>query len=109
MLGTTLAGSQADGIDKVRNLVLDWGGKLESTIIAHGAKVPSPNAAFLNGTMAHACDFDDTHAMAVVHAGITVIPACLAIAERRGGVTGKELITAVASGIDLSCRLGTTY
>jgi len=105
-LGTTVAGSMADGIKIVRDLIIDWGGKKESTVIVHGDKLPAMNAAYLNGTMAHARDFDDIHNVGIVHAGVTVIPASLAIAERRGKVTGKELITAIAIGIDQACRLG---
>ena len=105
-LGTAVAGSMADGIDIARDLLLDWGGKKESTVVSHGDKLPAMNAAYLNGTMAHARDFDDIHNVGVVHAGVTVIPAALAVAERRGKVTGKELITAVGMGIDQTCRLG---
>lgn len=105
-LAAALAGSTADGIKTVRELLLDWGGKKESTILVYGDKLPAPNAAMMNGTMAHARDYDDIHDRGVVHAGVSAIPATLAIAERRGKVTGKELITAVALGIDLMCRLG---
>ncbi len=105
-LATTLAGSTGDGIKVVQELVSDWGGKRESTIIVYGDKVPSLNAALVNATMAHAWDYDDYHGLAGVHAGVSVIPASLAIAERRGKVTGKEFITAIALGIDLMCRLG---
>lgn len=105
-LGATLAGSTADGIKDLRELVCDWGGKEESTIIVYGDKVPSLNAALVNTTMAHACDYDDIHSLSGVHAGVSVIPPSLAIAEKQGKVTGKEFITAVALGIDLACRLG---
>ena len=105
-LGTTLAGSTSEGIDMVHALIYDWGGKKESTMIAFGEKVPALNAAFINATMGHARDYDDSHFLAVAHSGVCVIPAALSVAERRGKTTGKELITAVALGIDLMSRLG---
>ena len=105
-LGTTLAGSTSEGIDMVHELIQDWGGKKESTIVAFGEKVPALNAAFINATMGHARDYDDSHFLAVAHSGVCVIPAALAVAERRGKTTGKEVITAVALGIDLMSRLG---
>jgi len=105
-LATTLAGSTSNGIKVVQELVCDWGGKKESTIIVYGGKVPSLNAALVNATMAHACDYDDYHSLTAIHAGVSAIPASLAIAERRGKITGKEFITAIALGIDLMCRLG---
>ena len=105
-LGTTLAGSTSEGIDMVHELIHDWGGKKESTLIAFGEKVPALNAAFINATMGHARDYDDSHFLAVAHSGVCVLPAALAVAERRGKTSGKELITAVALGIDLMNRLG---
>lgn len=105
-LGTALAGSTAEGVQMAVDLALEWAGKKESTIIGFGNKVPSMMAAFVNGTMSHARDYDDIHNKGIVHAGVTVIPASLAMAERIGSVSGKDFITAVALGIDITCRLG---
>ncbi len=104
-LGTTLAGSTADGVKQVYDLVTGWGGKKESSILSFGDKVPSLNAAFMNGTAAHARDYDDIHEAGVVHAGVSAIPALLATAEAKGKVTGREFIAATAIGVDLMCRL----
>ena len=106
ILGTTLAGNLAPGCPEVVALVQEWGGAEESTIVGYGRKVPSPFAALANGTMAHAWDFDDTHDRAVLHAGVAVIPAALAAAERKGGVSGRDFLCAVVAGIELVCRMG---
>lgn len=105
-LGVTLAGSAAKGADELVGLVDELGGKPESSIIAYGSKVPSPQAAMVNGFMAHSADYDDTYDVAVIHCGAPVISAAFAAAERRGGVSGKEFITAVALGVDMMCRMG---
>ena len=105
-LGTTLAGSTAPGVPPVIDLFSQWGGKQEATVLVYGAKIPAPQAALVNSLMAHARDFDDTHDGAVVHAHSVVLPAALACAEALGNVPGKKLITAVALGVDLTCRLG---
>ena len=105
-LATTIAGSSAPGCESVVDQVKDWGGKEESTILIYGGKVVSENAALANSMMAHALDLDDTHDEAVVHSYVSVLPSALAMAERRGGVSGKDLIAAVAVGVDLMCRLG---
>lgn len=105
-LATTIAGSSAPGCNSVVDLIKDWGGKEESTILVYGGKVVAENAALANSMMAHALDLDDTHDEAVVHTYTSVLPAVLAMAERNGGVNGKDLITAVAVGVDLICRLG---
>lgn len=105
-LGVIVAGSTVPGAKELVELVKEGGGKRESTIIAHGGKVPSWLAAFANGAMGHAADYDDLHEEAIVQAGTSVIPASFAIAERVGKIGGKELITAIALGIDMVCRLG---
>lgn len=105
-LATALAGSAAEGVRELRDQAEDEGGRPQATVWVFGERVPARTAALINGTMAHARDFDDTHDGAVLHAGVTVIPAALAAAEYRGHVSGPELIAAVATGIDVVCRLG---
>jgi len=105
-LATTIAGSSAPGCESVVEQVKDWGGKEESTILIYGGKVVSENAALANSMMAHALDLDDTHDEAVVHSYVSVLPSALAMVERNGGANGKDLIAAVAVGVDLMCRLG---
>ncbi len=105
-LGTALAGSTGDGVKIALDLMTDWDGKKESTVLGYGQKLPALSAAFINGTMAHARDYDDVHDRGIVHAGVSAIPSCLAVAERIGKVSGKEFITAIALGIDMMCRLG---
>ncbi len=61
-------------------------------------------AAFINGSAAHALDFDDTHDEAVLHAGVSVIPAALAAAEA-AGASGRALLDAVALGYDVQVRV----
>lgn len=105
-LGVAIAGSSAPGCQEVIEQMVTWGGRGESTIWVSGNKVPSVHAALANGTLAHARDFDDTHDVASVHANAAVLPAAMAVAEAEGGVNGKELITALVLGVDISCRLG---
>lgn len=105
LLGVMLAGFNEPGTKELFEITMEWGGKEESTVIGTKQKVPAPNAAQLNATMAHALDFDDVHEYAVVHPGIAVIPVCLAAAERKGRLDGKELITSTALGVDMMCRL----
>jgi len=105
-LACAAAGSSAAAVGETRELALEWAGSPQATILAFGDKVPAHHAAWVNGTMAHARDYDDTHDAAVLHAGVTVVPAALAAAEWRGGVPGRDLIAAVAAGLETVCRLG---
>ena len=105
LLGVALGGASQPGATHVCDLVMKWGGREESSIIGKSQKVPAPNAAQVNATMAHALDFDDVHEAAVMHPGIASIPVVIAAGEARGGLSGKELITSVALGVDMMCRL----
>jgi 2-methylcitrate dehydratase PrpD len=105
LLGVALGGFSKPGPKELREIVRDWGGKEESSIIGCKQKVPAPNAAHVNATMAHALDYDDVHETAIMHSGVAVIPTCMAMGERKGNVSGKEFITAIALGVDMMCRL----
>jgi 2-methylcitrate dehydratase PrpD len=104
--GVSVAGSSSPETKQVLRLVRSWAGKEEGFILVYGDKVPAPNAGFVNSVMGRARDFDDVHEVAVLHPSVSVIPSALATAELRGGVTGKEFITAVVLGVDITCRLG---
>ncbi|MBI4329782.1 MAG: MmgE/PrpD family protein [Chloroflexi bacterium] len=105
-LGIILAASSlATGSRELVDFVKEGGGKEESSILGFGGKVPSYMAALANGAMAHSLDYDDVHESAQVHAGVTIVPGSLAVAERVGKVDGKQFITAVVLGADFACRL----
>ncbi len=105
-LGVAVAGLSQPGPNELVELVKAWGGAEESTMIGCNHKVPAPNAAQVNATIVHARDYDDVHETAVIHpAVVTVIPA-LAVSELKKGLKGKDLITTVALGVDMICRLG---
>jgi 2-methylcitrate dehydratase PrpD len=70
------------------------------------ARLAAPAAAFMNAWQMHNQEFDCLHEGAVVHAMASVLPAALAAAEMRGGISGAELIAAVAVGADIAAGLG---
>ncbi|MFC1820220.1 MmgE/PrpD family protein [Thermodesulfobacteriota bacterium] len=108
-LAVTIGGSTCSvsgEINGLVDLIKEWGGKEESTIVAFGGKVPAPNAAYVNGILSVRLDFDDTYVTSIKnHTSRAIVPTAFAMAERKGGIDGKELITAVALGHDLACRL----
>lgn len=99
-------GISAVGVRDLAGLVADWGGKPEASVWCTDIRVPAPMAAWVNGMMSHARDFDDTHDAAVLHAGVSVIPAAIAAAEVTPEATGEDLIAGVAVGLELISRLG---
>lgn len=106
-LACSIAGATAIGIPELRDLVADSGGKPEATILWSDIRAPGAQAAFVNGSMAHARDYDDTHDRAILHAGVSVVPAAIAAAEMaEAPVSGRDFYAAVAAGLELICRLG---
>jgi 2-methylcitrate dehydratase PrpD len=64
-LACAAAGSSAPAVAETRELAVEWGGAHQATILGFGDKIPAHHAAWVNGTMAHCMDFDDTH----IHGG----------------------------------------
>lgn len=105
-LGVTLGASGfGEGCGAFVDLARAAGGG-DVSIIGYDAKAPASLAALANGAMAHALDFEDAYDGAPLHPNAAVIPAALAAAEMRGGVDGRTLLTAIALGCDLTCRIG---
>ena len=106
-LACSIAGFRAPGVQEVLELVRDWGGKPESEVLWTDLRVPAPQAAWINGIMGHACDYDDTHDKAILHGGVSVVPAALAAVGLAGRpVSGADFLAGVVSGLELICRIG---
>jgi len=111
-LGATVGASGLIPESRVlRDYVKDQGGKGSSTLWGFGDKVTPVQAAFVNGSMGHMLDYDDVSGGSARnvtvpggHPSIVTIPVGLAIAEKMGGVSGKDFITAVAAGVDIYVR-----
>ncbi|MCK4822520.1 MmgE/PrpD family protein, partial [bacterium] len=104
-IGAMIAGSSVEGCQLLVEHIREWGGHEESTIAVFGDKAPSNLAAQANGAMARALEIDDVTDVFPLHPSASIVPTCLAIAERRGKITGHEFITAVALAQDLIIRM----
>ena len=62
---------------------------------ASAARRRAPWAVFVNGSLGHMLDYDDVGAGG--HVSIVTMPVAFAVAEKLGGVSGRDLITAVAA------------
>jgi 2-methylcitrate dehydratase PrpD len=104
--GCMLGGSGSPGIDELFAVISHWGGLAESRVLLRGLRLPAPQAALLNASMGHALDFDDTlDAGGSIHPGVSVLGAVLAMCDSLGGVSGRDVLLAVALGLDVSCRI----
>ncbi|MBC5767109.1 MmgE/PrpD family protein [Ramlibacter albus] len=70
-----------------------------------GRKVGVRDAAFVNGTMAHAHDIDDTNPSMRGHPSAPVVPAVFALAAQQGA-SGKEAIAAYVAGVEIETKIG---
>jgi 2-methylcitrate dehydratase PrpD len=107
IIGIALAASGMEPTRVVRAVVESWGGEGQASIIGSDDRYPASSVALVNGTLAHALDYDDTHLPSVLHPSAPVVPAALAAAEA-SGASGKDLLTAAAAGDELAVRVGMT-
>jgi 2-methylcitrate dehydratase PrpD len=104
-LGNQIAASAiSDPARKVIEMVKEWGGKPESTVMGYGFKVPTPIAAMCNAMLGHGVELDDAHGSGLIKAGSVMVPSLLALAEANNK-GGKEVITALIAGYEVAIRL----
>lgn len=77
-----------------------------ATLLGFGRRASATAAALVNGTAAHAIDYDDVHTHVRGHPSACVLPAALAAAEQCG-LGGVELLDAYLIGVEVACRVGT--
>jgi 2-methylcitrate dehydratase PrpD len=105
IIGISLAASGMEPARVVGGVIEGWGGREQASVIGGSGRYPTASAALLNGTLAHALDFDDTHLPSVLHPSAAVVPAALAAAQV-SGASGRDLLAAVAAGDELVVRVG---
>ncbi len=76
-----------------------------SRLISNGKEVSAKSAAFVNGTVGHALDYDDTHFLFTGHPTASAFPTALALGEELGSSI-DEIMLAYMCGVEISTRLG---
>ncbi|CAG9187120.1 MmgE/PrpD family protein [Cupriavidus pinatubonensis] len=104
-LAVAFAGAQEPVSRAVRELVRSEAGTPQASAFGLAQRVPARAAALLNGAVAHALDYDDTHFDFVGHPSVAVLPAALAVAERMQA-NGRALLEAFLVGVEVTCRVG---
>ncbi|WP_166983081.1 MmgE/PrpD family protein [Paramicrobacterium fandaimingii] len=104
-IGVSFAAAGKDaGSAAFAQIALAEGGRADATVFGSQQRVPAAAAAFANGAMAHALDYEDSIDGLPVHPHAQTVPAVLALAEREN-VSGDRLITAIAIGCDVTARM----
>lgn len=76
-----------------------------ASIIGQNGRYTAQQAALINGTTAHALDFDDVNLSISGHPTAVIFSALLALAQQNGN-SGKEVIAAFVAGYETACRIG---
>jgi 2-methylcitrate dehydratase PrpD len=104
-LGCALAATTLGaGCREVVAVMRALGGAPESSILGHTGKVAAPNAAFANGALVHALNYDPI-GPEVGHVGVVALTAPLAMAEATGGISGRQFIAAVTVAAEVTARI----
>ena len=85
-------------------LKADRAGSPEATLIVDGRKVPAASAGYVHGQLSNLLDADETMHNRM-HTVSSSVMAALAMAEATGA-SGTELIAAVATGYEITARIG---
>jgi 2-methylcitrate dehydratase PrpD len=91
----------------VRAAARELGGSGPASVVGEERGWAAAAAAFSNGALVHALDFDDTHTPSVTHISAVVVPAALAVAEAHDR-SGRDLVAAVVAGSEAVARIGST-
>lgn len=101
IVALAIAARDTDYVRSALKSAADEGG---CTAFGHARTLGLYDAALVNGTAAHGEDYDDTFEGGPIHAGAVIVPAVIAIAEKRG-LDGRAVMRGVAVGAELMCRM----
>lgn len=104
VVGCMLAGARDPATLAVLRAVGRWGAG-PATLVGHSGTMAAPWAALVNGTAAHALDYDDNFLPSTTHATAVAAPALLALAEERHA-SGAALLDAYIVALEIQARVG---
>ena len=88
----------------VEAVVFPQGGAEESFVLFQKKKFPARLAAFMNSVYGHGAELDDGNKRAAGHAGVHLIPAVFALADRLGS-SNEDVLIALATGYEAYIRI----
>ncbi len=103
-LACALAGYEGEDRPKVSRFAAALGQSQESSIIG-GGRLTLTGATALNGFLITSVSLCDVYRPTATHLQPVVVPPALAIAERENA-SGRELLTALAAGFEVTTRIG---
>ncbi|MGD9924088.1 MAG: MmgE/PrpD family protein [Pseudorhodoplanes sp.] len=105
-IAVTLAGTRESGAQAVAEELLDGrDGVGPVTLIGLAQRASALDAALINGMAAHALDYDDVSLPMSAHASVVILPALLALAEKRKS-SGLQVLESFVAGYEAGARIG---
>ena len=96
-VGVMIAGAHEPAPQLLKTILAPTGG--EATLLFGEGRASAAEAAWINGTAAHALDFDDSANPLSGHPSVVLVPAILAEAEAIGA-SGEQMVLAYAAGFE---------
>ncbi|MBR4673548.1 MAG: MmgE/PrpD family protein [Victivallales bacterium] len=90
--------------ETVEAVVFPQGGVEESCVLFQNRRYPARLAAFMNSVYGHGAELDDGNKKAAGHAGVHLIPAVFALADKLGS-SNEEVLLALATGYEAYIRI----
>jgi 2-methylcitrate dehydratase PrpD len=106
-VGVALAGARQPGGMITAQWARDTAGAGRSAVWGHGFKTSAHDAALVNGTAAHALDYDDVTWGLIGHPSVSLVPATFALGEFLGAA-GRDVLHAYVVGFEVMGKLGRT-
>jgi len=104
-VGVTLAGSVEEAPRMVEDVLGLQSGDGPCLVFGGNRRVRPLDAALVNGTAAHALDFDNTAKNLGGHVSAVMVPALMAAGEAFGA-GGRDVLLAHAAGYEVGARIG---
>lgn len=109
-IGVGIAGSSGAKVEDLIALARAWGPQDEASVWLSGERMGAQSAALVNAYQIHCLEYDCVHEGAVLHPMATILSATFAWLEREAArgrrIAGRDLIAALAVGVDTSTLLG---
>ena len=103
-LACAVAGHRGEETGQMAALASALAQGSESSVIG-GGSLSLAGATLLNGYLVTAVTMCDVHRATMTHVTPEIVPPALAIAER-DGLSGRELLVAIAAGCEVATRIG---
>jgi 2-methylcitrate dehydratase PrpD len=105
VIGLALAGSETPFGRSTRDAMVAISPPGPCQLLGFPDRLGVTAAAFVNGALSQALEFDDTHNESIVHISSPAVAAAMAMSGACA-VSGRDLIAAIAIGNEISCRVG---